>query len=529
MAARAAQLILLASLALATACVQDDGRRFNPIRDMATVSLDEEREIGLEFDREIRKHVDVIDDPVVAGFINDLGQEMVRTIEPQPFIYRFRVINDPSLNAFAVPGGYIYFHSGTVLAAGSVDELAGVLGHEIGHVKARHFARMQQKTQIPDLLAGLAGMAAAVASGEPGAMLATQAVNVAMKLQFTREFERESDQLGAVFVTRVGYDPAGITRFFERLLAERRRNPVNFPPYLFSHPDVEDRIDAVEIAAENLRPTRKPPPGYAEALANAQLRIAVLLDTRRDTLPGAGGREDRSHSDPLLDEANRLAAAGDLDQALLVLARAETAEPFDPRISFRIGELLSESGRHSEAVEAFRRTVRLDPTHALVFFKIGESHKELGDRHRAVFAFEQAQLRSGETSAMQRRAEWEIEKLTFPILLETGLADGNADAGSDTPLGRTREDFQLGVDRIAWWGRLSNRFNPYTDLMTVRWTDPEGRVVQEAVVQRYARPYIGSVLELAAPDSAAAGQWTVEARIDDDVLDRLSFPLQASR
>ena len=114
MAARAAHLILLASLALATACVQDDGRRFNPIRDFVTVSVDEEREIGLEFDREIRKHVDVIDDPVVAGFINDLGQEMVRTIEPQPFIYRFRVINDPSLNAFAVPGGYIYFHSGTV-------------------------------------------------------------------------------------------------------------------------------------------------------------------------------------------------------------------------------------------------------------------------------------------------------------------------------------------------------------------------------------------------------------------------------
>ncbi|MEE9609438.1 MAG: M48 family metalloprotease, partial [Myxococcota bacterium] len=171
MATRAAHLIRLTALAVVAACVQDDGGRFNPIKDLTTVSVDEEREIGLRFDREIRKHVEVINDPVVAGFINDLGQEMVRTIEPQPFIYRFRVINDPSLNAFAVPGGYIYFHSGTVLAAGSIDELAGVLGHEIGHVKARHFARMQQKTQIPDLLAGLAGMAAAVAAEEPGLLV----------------------------------------------------------------------------------------------------------------------------------------------------------------------------------------------------------------------------------------------------------------------------------------------------------------------------------------------------------------------
>ncbi len=529
MATRAAHLIRLTALAVVAACVQDDGSRFNPIKDMVTLSVDNERELGLQFDREIRKHVEVIDDPAVAGFINDLGQEMVRTIEPQPFIYRFRVINDPSLNAFAVPGGYIYFHSGTVLAAGSIDELAGVLGHEIGHVKARHFARMQQKTQIRDLLAGLVGMAAAIAVDEPGLLVATQAVNVAMKLRFSREFERESDQLGAVFVTRVGYDPRGITRFFDRILAEQRRHPVNVPPYLFSHPDVEDRIEAVEIAAENLRPIRKPESGFAEALADAQLRIALLLDTGRLTLPGAAAAADRSNSDPLLDEANRLAEGGDRDEALLVLARVEALEPNDPRVSFRIGELLSEAGRHREAVQAFRRTVRLDPTHALVFFKMGQSYKELSDRHHAVFAFEQAQTRSGETSAMQRRAEWEIEKLTFTILLETGLADGIAGTGTDTPLGDTREDFQHGVGQIAWWGRLNHRFSSYTDQMTVRWTDPEGQLVQETAVKRYAKPYIGSVLELAAPDAVATGEWTVEARIDDDVLDRHSFRLQPSR
>ena len=113
-----------------------------------------------------------------------------------------------------------------------------------------------------------------------------------MKLRFTREFERESDQLGAVFVTRVGYDPSGITRFFDRILTEQRRHPVNIPPYLFSHPDVEERIAAVEIAAENLRPTRTPDPGYAEVLADAQIRLvrerARVASARLQLLRDAG-------------------------------------------------------------------------------------------------------------------------------------------------------------------------------------------------------------------------------------------------
>jgi hypothetical protein len=124
-------------------CIQDDGSRFNPIEFVSPrMDEDDERRIGMEFDRELHKQVNIIHDPVVAGFLNDLGQSIAETIEPQPFIYRFRVVEAPSLNAFAVPGGYVYFHSGTLLAAGSVDELAGVMGHEIAHVKARHVARM---------------------------------------------------------------------------------------------------------------------------------------------------------------------------------------------------------------------------------------------------------------------------------------------------------------------------------------------------------------------------------------------------
>ena len=214
---RAAGLAALLGVA-AAGCLQDDGRRFNPLRQLGPPDVQDERDIGAQFDEEIRKHVVLIDDPVVAGFVNEIGQQLVAGLDRQPFVYRFRVVRDPALNAFAVPGGYIYLHSGTVLAAGSVDELAGVIGHEIGHVKARHFARMQARTKIPDLLTNLAGMAAAVATGEPGVLVATQAANVAMQLRFTREFETEADQLSVVYTTRAGYEPAAITRFFDEVL-----------------------------------------------------------------------------------------------------------------------------------------------------------------------------------------------------------------------------------------------------------------------------------------------------------------------
>jgi predicted Zn-dependent protease len=469
----------------------------------------------------------LLDDPVVAGFANELGQQLVAGLERQPFVYRFRVVRDPTLNAFAVPGGYVYLHTGTLLAAGSADELAGVIGHEIGHVKARHFARMQARTAVPDLLANLAGMAAAVATGEPGILVATQAVNVAMQLRFSREFESEADQLALVYTTRAGYDPVAITRFFERVLdAQRALPPQQLPPYLYSHPDVEQRIEAVEIAAQKLRPTRPPEAGTGEALAQMQARLALLLEQGRASLPGSAAPAAPEVAGALLAEAEALAAAAETDRALLALARAEALDPGDPRIPFRIGELLDASGRHRDAVEAYRRTLALDSTRALVFFRLGEAWAALGDRGRAVFAFEQARDRSGANSPLRQRAEWEIAKQSYEVLLATGVSEASPDGRPQ--VGLSREEIPAGVARLAWWGRLSPRFDAFVDRISVRWTDPAGAVLREGPAQRLERPYLGSVLELAGTP-AGPGLWTVETLIDDDVIDRRAFRLRATQ
>jgi len=525
-ASRAALLVLVAATACPTACRQGSGSLLDSFDAVVHgYDVDRQRETGMAFDRDLQRSVTVIHDPVVAGYVNELGQHIAQQIEPQPFVYRFRVIDDPTLNAFAVPGGYLYFHSGTLLGVASVDELAGVIAHEIAHVKARHHFRMQQRSQLPDLLVGAAGLAAAAATGEPGLATASQAVNVTLKLRYSREFETEADQLGGVFTARAGYDAAAISHFFHRLLEEERGHPDRLPPYLYSHPEVESRIAAVELEAQNLSPARGADPALAEALPAMQARLRRLIDSGRATLPADLPPPDRSRSDPLLALAAKSAEAGDVEGALGWLARAEALEPADPRVPYRRGELLSDQGRHAEAVEAYRRVVALDPSRARVHFQLGQACKAAGERHLSVYSFEQAILRSGEGSSLREQAEWEVAKLTFDVIASSGFADGGRAVGEGNPLGHELGAVPAGAPRVAWWARLGPRFVPHADRLRVRWSDPSGRPVQETPATRYRRSFVGSTLELAHAGTRA-GEWSVEVRFDDDLIERRTLTIQ---
>ena len=538
MAARPLRLLARAALWGATAlltlsCVGADGERVNPLKKVigAEVGVDQEREWGEQFDREIAKKVTLIDDPIVVGFVNDLGQDIVRGIEPQPFIYRFRVILDPTLNAFAVPGGYVYIHSGTILAASSLDELAGVVGHEIGHVKGRHIARMQEKMAIPQLLAGIVGMGAAVAAKNAGPAVAAQAVNVAMQLKFSREFEAEADDLGMTFMSRAGYDPHGMAHFFEKIEAEERPGAIEIPPYLYSHPALKDRIKAVEDEAPSLRVHGSPPAELAAEMPEAQLRLTELIDAHRTSLPQAAAPLDRSAGDAALAAADGRAVEGDLQGAIAVLAAAEKAQPGDPRIPFREGELLEMVGRRSEAIAAYRRTLRLAPTRAQVLYKMGLAGKANGERHRAVFYLEQAERRFGEKSELQKKAAREVEKLTFRVVTDAGFADGSEAGTADTAGGFSRESFLTSDGEAVWWAKVHARYynGDLPKKMTVRWIDPSGAVHAETPIEARGRPDVIARLPIRPDGGIQPGVWTAETLFEGDVVDKSTFSITSGR
>ncbi len=170
----------------------------------------------------------------------------------------------------------------------------------------------------------------------------------------------------------------------------------------------------------------------------------------------------------------------------------------DPRVPFAAAELLFTAGRYPEAIDAYRRTVIRDPTRARTFYKLGLAHKRSGQRHHAVWAFEQAVLRAQPGTDFRQRVDWEIEKLTFQIVLEAG--------------------FTVGDTRMLWWARLGETFVPHASRVTVVWRNPEGVIVQEETVEPAQKSVITSVLEFGT-SGATAGEWTVEALLDDEAID----------
>ena len=511
-----ARCLLAGAVALGIAgCIQDDGTKFDPIPGRQRMSADSERELGWQFDQKAQQVLPMITDLAVLEFLSDLGNVLVEGLGDQPFDYRFRVIVNPELNAFAVPGGYIYMHSGTLLTAGDVEELAGVLAHELAHVKGRHQARLAQDIAIPSILASLAGLAAGAAAGSAGPMVAAQGLNVALQLQYTRQYEDEADRVGAVFLTRAGWHPDGMVRFFERLMLEQQQGPQGFiPPYLYSHPAVETRIDVVRGLDQKLQPMRTPP-RLEDRFQEMQGRLAYLVAHRRSALTDTP-EYDRAKAGPLLETAARQREAGDIETALVTLTRAEALEPKDPRVAVMRGEILAAAGRPADAVVAFRRAVFLDSNPPSVLLALARAYRDSGNHRKAVFFAEQAVWRSGTKGTLRLQAERELERMIFPVIAESGFGDGPAQPSTgEQRASAPQTTVRAGDGELQWWARISPHHLPWDSYMQVRWADPSGKVVRENEQRRFQRVYMSDRYDF---EYAPRGDWKLEVLLGEDVV-----------
>jgi tetratricopeptide (TPR) repeat protein len=289
---------------------------------------------------------------------------------------------------------------------------------------------------------------------------------------------------------------------------------------------VKDRISVVDQTAATLKVQGAPPPGLADEMRAAQDRLALLMRMRRTSLPSEAPRADPARSEPLLAEADRRAAAGDREGALAVLASMGGEEPNDPRLSYRRGELLYEAGRYDEAILAWRRTLALDPSRAQVLYRMGLACKQQGDRQRAVSYLEQAARRFGAKSEMQEKAQWEVEKLTFPVIAAAGLSDGDDAEVADTVAGFSRESFAMRDGRAFWWGRLQAHYleKRHTEKLRVRWIAPGGDVALDQSVTRAKSPYVTAELDFAKA-KVSPGVWRLEAVFEGDVVDRRTLTI----
>ena len=246
----------------------------------ATISPREERQIGLQIMSQIRADPSYLDDAEIDGYLTSLGYKLISgSNEVQPDqAFEFFALRDPSINAFALPGGFMGFNSGLILTAQSESELAGVMAHEISHVTQKHLARMisGQKYSMLTTLASLAlAILASRANPEAGqAVLATtQAAAIQSQLNFTREHEKEADRIGLTVLVRAGFDPNGMATFFGRLQRAGRFQENGAPSYLRTHPLTYERIADIENRTQSLS-YRQVPDSIEFQLVRAKLRAS---------------------------------------------------------------------------------------------------------------------------------------------------------------------------------------------------------------------------------------------------------------
>lgn len=376
-----------------------------PTRAMAAFTISDEIELGKKFNVLIRSQMPVIEDPEVVSYMKYLMERFQAAMPPQPVKFQLHVIRDDTLNAFAVPGGYIFVHSGLITAMSSEAELAGVLAHEMAHVTQRHIASRIEKGKIAGILA-LAGMLAGALAGggDAGmaAMMGGMAASQAAMLKYSRNDESEADQVGMNYYIAAGYPPEGMVDAFRVIQRPQWVTGREIPAYLSTHPAVTERISELAGRVSGM----KVPEKNRQPVDNTQfLRVQTLLRARYGNpeaadkffqqqlkgsekylaLLGLGILRERQHkvaeaskyfaealqmrpSDQLfLREAGRYNYfRGDKDKAIRYLQAATAQDPHDYMAMFFYARLLDDYGQSDLALDYYRRVLRYYPEDAEV-------------------------------------------------------------------------------------------------------------------------------------------------------------------
>jgi predicted Zn-dependent protease len=220
----------------------------NPVsgqRELMLVSEREEIQLGGQTDGDVVRQFGIYGDQRLNAYVNGLGQRMAKVSHRPHLDYHFKVLDISIVNAFAVPGGYVYFTRGILASLNNEAELAGVMGHEIGHVTARHSAQQISRAQLAQM-----GMAiGSIVSPEFRALSGLTGMGVQMLfLKFSRDNERQADDLGVEYATKVGYDASQMANFFETLdRMTPHSDKSGLPGWFSTHPNPEDREKVVRV------------------------------------------------------------------------------------------------------------------------------------------------------------------------------------------------------------------------------------------------------------------------------------------
>jgi predicted Zn-dependent protease len=395
----------------------------------------EEQTLGRTIMRDVYADPRYLDDPEIENYLNQLGYRLVSVSSRNQRTFTFFVLDDPTINAFALPGGNIGVHTGLLLAAQSESELAGVIAHEISHVTQNHMARMvaaQSQSYWPTMAALALALLASRSNPNvaSAAIASTQAYSIQNQLSYSRDYEREADRLGYELMTRAGFDPRAMSTFFERLQRANRFYDTSAPAYLRTHPLTSDRIADMEARSESA-PYRQVPDSLEFQLVRARLRaqentpddavraardilkekrysnetaaryglISALLRARQFKEAEAELQKMPSgkNSDPMILQLAAYTAltAGNLTLALQRYQAASEAYPGYRPLQYGYINALLAAGRNNDALARVDTQLALYPLDRRLWRLAAQTHAQLGHRLLSHSAQAEADALSG--------------------------------------------------------------------------------------------------------------------------------------
>jgi predicted Zn-dependent protease len=293
------------------------------------LTVEKEKEIGEEFLLEVQQQLPIIQDPFLCSFINRLGDKLVAQLGSQPFHYRFFIIKDPTMNSFAVPGGYIFIQTGLIRMCDREGELVGVMAHEISHVYCRHMSQLMEKSRAVSI-GTLVGTLASIFLGPVGVplMVGSAAAGQSAMLKYSRDMEEEADAHGFRWMVKAGFNPRDMISIFQKMNKQRWLEGGNVPVYLSNHPGTNSRI----------------------------AELSQQLEMHRNEIP-----PEKTYPDFLYFTTKMESLTENPHQFLRYMTQEAHHEPHDAVYPYGQALALAKLDRNKEALAAFQRALQLSP------------------------------------------------------------------------------------------------------------------------------------------------------------------------
>lgn len=357
----------------------------------------QEEEIGRRVLIQLRRNAPLLSDPVLTEYLEDTLYRIIPHAPMEDRTITTVAIDDPSLNAFAVPGNVVGVHAGLFLSARSEHEFAAVMAHEIAHLSQRHYARRleQQERNTPLTIAGiLAGIILTAATGSQAGIATiagTQALAIDSMLRHSRAHEQEADRLGLELLAEAGYDPAGMPAMFERMLRQARLQGNRPPEYLSTHPLTESRVSDTRARVEDYRDQENYEENLAYHLVRNRMRVRYANDLKnaeglfREQYQQSRGQERAAARYGL---AHTLIEQGRPDEAIPHLrALLEDNEGYIIYAA-ELGRALRKSGDTQEAIALLEKHLERHPGNLTLGRTLADTHMKANNPERAARLYE---------------------------------------------------------------------------------------------------------------------------------------------